>query len=77
MVVDKEQQMKFFISNKTETGNKFGKWHYFADSRCKVIKINGIMYDQLRTRGRLKFNRGSSIEDHNFETSELIDPRQN
>ena len=30
MVVDKEQEMKFFISNKTETGNKFGKWHYFC-----------------------------------------------
>jgi len=44
MVAYKEQEMKFFISNKTETGNKFGKWHYFADSKCKVIKTNGTMY---------------------------------
>ena len=44
MVADKEQEMKFFISNKTETGNKFGKWHYFADSKCKITEANGELY---------------------------------
>ena len=44
MVVDKEQEMKFFISNKTETGNKFGKWHYFADKSCKITRHGGDMF---------------------------------
>lgn len=36
--------MKFFISNKTETGKKFGNWHYFADKKCKVITHNNTLY---------------------------------
>ena len=44
MVADKEQEMKFFISNKTETGNKFGKWHYFADKGCKITRHGGEMF---------------------------------
>ena len=44
MVADKEQEMKFFISNITETGNKFGKWHYFADNKCKIIKHRSAMF---------------------------------
>ena len=36
--------MKFFISNKTETGNKFGKWHYFADSKCRITRHGGDMF---------------------------------
>lgn len=43
MVADKEQ-MKFFISNITQTGKKFGKWHYFADSKCKVLRHGDHMY---------------------------------
>ena len=44
MVADKEQEMKYFISNKTETGKKFGKWHYFADSKCKLVRHAGDLY---------------------------------
>ena len=36
--------MKFFISNKTETGKKFGKWNYFADKKCKIITHGSTLY---------------------------------
>jgi len=33
--------MNFFISNHKKLANKFGKWFYYTDDLCKVIRHNG------------------------------------
>ncbi len=32
--------MKFFISDKTKVGNKYGKWYWWTDDACEVLATN-------------------------------------